>query len=156
MDLKQYDGKCVRIIDAEGNVFDGICRYDYAEYNEAEWGRNEDCLRIEGFLFFQGDIQSVESLEEHEGPYGRFLDPYGKLEEMTVEDDMDSIRDLLFSEENEHVMRLLNCLDKYLDPYFGHELPYYGEILDALRELLTQNLDSAIREEAERLLELWG
>lgn len=24
MDLKQYDGKCVRIIDAEGNVFDGI------------------------------------------------------------------------------------------------------------------------------------
>ena len=85
MDLKQYDGKCVRIIDAEGNVFDGICRYDYAEYNEAEWGRNEDCLRIEGFSFFQGDIQSVESLEEHEGPYGRFLDPYGKLEEMTVE-----------------------------------------------------------------------
>ena len=75
MDLKQYDGKCVRIIDAEGNVFDGICRYDYAEYNEAEWGRNEDCLRIEGFSFFQGDIQSVESLEEHEGPYGRFLDP---------------------------------------------------------------------------------
>lgn len=69
---------------------------------------------------------------------------------------MDSIRDLLFSEENEHVMRLLNCLDKYLDPYFGYELPYYGEILDALRELLTQNQDGAIQEEAERLLELWG
>ena len=42
MDLRQYDGKCVRIIDAEGNVFDGICRYDYAEYNEAEWGWTAD------------------------------------------------------------------------------------------------------------------
>ena len=154
--LKQYDGQCVRIHDRYGGVFDGICRYNDAEYDRGEWGRNEDGLQIESFLFFQSDIRSVESLEGHDGPYGKFLDPFGKLEELTVEDGIGSIRDVLFSEEKEHVLRLLNCLERYLDPEFGKDLPCADEIPDALRELIRCDPDPAVREKAEGLLEQRG
>ena len=154
--LKQYDGQCVRITDRYGGVFDGICRYNDAEYDRGEWGRNEEGLQIESFLFFRSDIRSVESLEEHDGPYGRFLDPFGKLEELTVEDGIGAIRDVLFSEEKEHVLRLLNCLERYLDPEFGKDLPCADEIPDALRELVRYDPDPAVRERAEGLLERWG
>lgn len=154
--LKQYDGKCVRIHDRYGGVFDGICRYNDAEYDRGEWGRNEEGLQIESFLFFRSDIRSVESLEGHDGPYGKFLDPFGKLEELTVEDGIGSIRDVLFSEEKEHVLRLLNCLERYLDPDLGKDLPCADEIPDALRELVRYDPDPAVRERAEGLLERWG
>lgn len=156
MELSQYDGKCVRITDPNGDVFDGICSYSNEAFCEHEYGRNEECLKIVNFLFFSSDIKSVESLERHAGPYGKFLDPYGKLEELTVEDGIDSIRDVLFSEENEHVLRLLNCLDRYLDPYFDHVLACHSEVLDALKELLLVNKDENIQKKTAKLLRLWG
>lgn len=156
MDLSLFDGKCVRITDTSGDAYDGICSYNSDEYDYHEFGRDEDGLQIEFFLFYRSDISSVESLEDHEGPYGRFLDPYGKLEETAVEDGFDIIEDVLFSEENEHVVRMLNCLDKYLDPNYGCELPCRKEVLDALGELLRVNNDKEIQEKAKRLLDKWG
>ena len=41
---------------------------------------------------------------------------------MIVEDGIDSIKDVLFDGEKEHILRLLNCLDKYLDPYYGYQI----------------------------------
>ena len=91
MRLKQYDGQCVRIDCVDGNVYDGICSYNDKEYNEQEYGRHEECLVMVNFLFFKSDIIAIESLENHSGPYGKFLDPFGKLEEMNVQDGLDSI-----------------------------------------------------------------
>ena len=156
MDLKQYDGKCIRIIDISGNVFDGICCYNDEEYNDHEYGRCEEGLKIENFLFFKSDISQIQSLEDHWGPYGRFIDPYGTLEIMTVEDGFDSINDLLFSEENEHVLRLLNCLDRYLDPSYGYELSCREEVFEALEELIRVNGNEKVQEKAGRLLKMWG
>ena len=156
MKLKKYDGRCVRVIDSNGDAFDGICSYNDEEYDEHEFGRSEESLQIENFLFFESDIKEIQSLEEHKGPYGRFLDPYGKLEELTVEDGIDSIRDMLFSEEKDHVLRLLNCLDKYLDPYYGYTFSCYDETIAALEELREKNKDEKILEEVERLLRMWG
>ncbi len=68
----------------DGHVFDGICVHRDKEYCEIEYGRKEECLEIEGFIFFPRDIVSVESLEGNSGPYGRFLNPYGDLEMLTV------------------------------------------------------------------------
>ena len=65
MDIKRYDGKCVRIIDTSGDVFDGICCYNDEEYNDHEYGRCEEGLKIENFLFFKSDIREIQSLEEH-------------------------------------------------------------------------------------------
>ena len=154
MDLRSYDGQCVRVIMDNGEIIDGICCYNNEEYNEHEFGRCDECLEFVYLLIYKSEIKSIESLENHTGPYGRFLDPYGRLEEMAAEDGIDAIVDVLFCEENEHVMRMLNCLDKYLDPWFGKGFPRY-ETLGALSELVESTDDEAIKAEAERLLELW-
>ena len=156
MDLKRYDGKCVRIINTSGDVFDGICCYNDEEYNDHEYGRCEEGLKIENFLFFKSDISQIQSLEDHRGPYGRFSDLYGTLEIMTVEDGFDSINDILFSEENEHVLRLLNCLDRYLDPSYGYELSRREDVLEALNELIRVNKNEEVQEKTRVLLEKWG
>ena len=150
MDLREFDGQCVRIIDNHGDAFDGICSHNNEEYNEHEFGRAEECLQIENFLFYRGDIQTVKSLENHNGLYGKFLDPYGKLEEMTVKDGIDSIQDVLSSEEPEHVHRLLRCLDKHLG-----DLPGRAEVIDALRELADNAEDVGIQDAALRLVRRW-
>ena len=84
LNLRQYDGQCVRVAADDGHVFDGICVHRDREYCEIEYGRKEECLEIESFIFFPRDIVSVESLEGNSGPYGRFLNPYGDLEMLTV------------------------------------------------------------------------
>ena len=82
MNLHDYDDRCVRIIDNNSDIFDGICSYNNAEYDEHEFGRNEESLQICNFLFYKSDIKEIQSLENNDGPYGKFLAPYGKLEEM--------------------------------------------------------------------------
>lgn len=151
MDLSRYDGQCVRVIDDEGNVFDGICTHNSREYCMHEFGRDEECLQIEGFLLFPSYIVSVESLEGNSGPYGRFLDPYGDLERMTVQDGLDSIQEALDSEEGEHVVRLLRCLSDYIvekrDAVWRDQLP------DVLRGLLDSNGDEEVQTAAKEVLE---
>ncbi|MBQ6109712.1 MAG: hypothetical protein IJK97_15980 [Thermoguttaceae bacterium] len=155
VDLKEFDEKCVRITDRWGDVFDGICTYNSDEYDEHEFGRAEESLQILSFLFYKSDINKIESLEEHSGPFGRFLDPFGKLEELTVEDGIDSINDVLFDEDEEHVLRLLRCLGEYLDPSRGHELPDREEVLRSLGKLAKEADDDGIRSEAQQLIGLW-
>ena len=155
MNLSQYDGKCVRVILVDGNIIDGICSYNGSEYNEHEFGCAEEGIQFPNLLLYKSDIESIESLEEHTGPYGRFLDPYGRLEEMAVEDGIDMILEVLWCEEKEHVMRMLNCLDKYMDPSYGYEFPCRNETIGALMELVDSTDDEDIKEEAQRLIDLW-
>ena len=153
MNLKIYDNTCIRIVDTDGNDFDGICQYYNAAYNEHEHARDEDRLKIENFIFYSSDIWYIQSLENHTGPYGRFLDPYGKLEEMNIEDGIDGVEDILFSEEDEHVMRMLSCLDKYRDPYFNYNLPYAQDIFVLLHKIKDDDTRAEeIREEAEHMI----
>lgn len=153
MNLKTNDNTCVRIVDTDGNIYDGICQYYDAAYNEHEYDRDEDSLKIENFIFFQSDILEIHSLENHTGPYGKFLDPYGKLEEETIKEGMVFIEDVLMSEIDDHVMRLMNCLDKYLDPYFRYDLPYAKDIFALLHEIKEDHTRTEdIRNEAEHLI----
>lgn len=155
MNLKRFDGQCVRIIDSDDIAFDGYCSYNHSEYNEHEFGRAEDGLEIVNFLFFESDIKSIKSLEGHTGPYGRFLDPFGKLEEMNVQNGLDSILDVLFCEDNEHVLRMLRCLDYYFDPENHCEFPYQREAYGALMELVESTTDETVKAEANRLVDKW-
>ena len=155
MDLRQYDGQCVRITVLNGDIFDGVCTYKSAESSARESGRCEEGLQIIYYVFYKSDIKSIESLENHTGPYGKFRDPYGKFEVMTVESGIDSIIAVLFCDDNEHVMRLLNCLDRYFDPYYGYEFPCHAEAVGALCELLDTTDDEDIKNEAEHLIETW-
>ena len=151
-DLKKYDGLCVRIIDSNGDAFDGICYHNSEEYDEHEYGKSEESLQIENFLFFERDIKEIQILEDKSGPYGRFFDPYGKLEIMTVEDGIDSIEDILFSEEDEHVIRLLNCLEEYLDHDSGLTASDREAISETLRKLMEASNNTTIQEKAWKIL----
>ncbi len=63
MELSNWDGKCVRILDSDGAVFDGECAFDSAEYCLAAFGREEDALEIDHWLFYASQIRSIVSIE---------------------------------------------------------------------------------------------
>ena len=153
MKLSGYDGQCVRILDRFGDEFDGVCTYNGAEYDEHEFGA----------------FRRVRVLEDEGGEYGRFRDPDGKLEELTVADGTDAILDALDSDEPEHVQRLLRCLRAHLTspdpvspdaassaivPDASPSATLDREVLrTALKPLLTAP-DPATKTEAENLLVL--
>lgn len=151
LDLEKFDGQCVRITDDRGDVFDGICTYNSDEYNEHVFGECEDGLDLVYMIFYRSQIKDVQSLEDHTGPYGKFLDPYGKLEELAVEDGIDGIEEILFCDYNEHVMRMLRCLESHIQE---GEFPYSSETVSALTELIDYTDDEEIKKEAQRLLDI--
>lgn len=50
MNLSEYDGKYVRIRDADGNDFSGRASYGSVDFLECEWGMDEDGIFIEDIL----------------------------------------------------------------------------------------------------------
>lgn len=62
-DLRQLDGQWVRVTDREGLAFEGQCELDDAEYCLHEYGREEDALNIDGWLFFASDIECASVVE---------------------------------------------------------------------------------------------
>ena len=89
MTLKKYDNKCVRIIDTDDNVFEGNCIFNSKEYNEHEYGMNEDSLQILNISFYKSYIKSIEILKELR------KDEYSMLEELIVDSDKDFLDDAL-------------------------------------------------------------
>ena len=139
MGLSDYDDKCVRIILEDGSVFEGACLYQDAEFNEAEIGRAKDCLAISGWLFFEDDIEKIDLIDEDHP----FLGDYGRIEEETLSDGIDYVKDALFSEEPRNVYRLLRYLEDHPDliddkeemaAALGSISGYYAD--DALNDLL--------------------
>ena len=155
MDLRKYDNKCVRLTTVDGEVFDGICCYNCAEYNEHEFGCGEEALQMVCHLFYKSDIRRIESLEDHWGPYGRFSDPYGNLEETAARDGYALIDEVLTCEEDEHVLRMLRCLEKYFTPGSGCELDDREKTAESVRSAMCLTDDPGVRAEAEKLLKLW-
>ena len=147
MNLADFDGKCVRITDVRGDHFDGICAFNGAEYCEHEFGVREAALEIMDTLFFAGDIESVEELTDEGGEYGCFRDPYGKLEELVVEDGADAICDALDFDGAHplHAARLLRALADRPEAIDG-------ELAALIRELAENAEDEAIRSEARKLM----
>ena len=66
MNLKKYDGKTVRLTTRDGEIFDGECGFSSAEYCLHEYGREEDALEIDSFLFFKSQIQKIEEITDGE------------------------------------------------------------------------------------------
>ena len=156
MKLLDYDGQCVRITVPCGDIFEGICRYSDKYYNEHEYGRREEALRIINHLFFKNDIKEIESLEGHNGSYGKFSSCYGLIEELNVQDGIDFIRDVLFCEENEHVYRMLLCLEHHLSPRSENGLDCYDEVIETIHELLQTDIEPDSREKARQIIGMWG
>lgn len=95
-DLQNMDGQYVRLTHCDGLVFEGRCEVEGAEYCLHEYGREEDAIEIDGWLFYGSDIRSVEAVEP--GDVGLWMsqplhrmrldpDPFARIEtgEKTIE-----------------------------------------------------------------------
>ena len=70
-DAKQLNGQWVRIVDRGGLAFEGRCEAQDAEYCLHEYGRGEDALDIDNWLFYLSDIREAEVVEKQ--PIGLWL-----------------------------------------------------------------------------------
>lgn len=104
MTLKKYDNKCVRIIDTDDNVFEGNCIFNSKEYNEHEYGMNEDSLQILNISFYKSYIKSIEILKELK------KDEYTMLEELIADSDKDFLDDALDMCNEIEKERLMLCI----------------------------------------------
>lgn len=105
MNLKKYDNKCVRIIDTDDNIFEGNCIFNSKEYNEHEYGINEDSLQILNISFYKSYIKSIEILKELK------KDEYTMLEELIVDSDKDFLDDALDMCNEIEKERLMFCIN---------------------------------------------
>ena len=105
MNLKKYDNKWVRIIDTDDNVFEGNCIFNSKEYNEHEYGMNEDSLQILNISFYKSYIKSIEILKELR------KDEYTMLEELIVDSDKDFLDDALDMCNEIEKERLMLCIN---------------------------------------------
>ena len=70
-ELRKLDGQWVRLTHCDGLIFEGRCQLDNADYCFHEYGRAEDALNIDNWLFYFSDIQSAEAVEP--GPVGLWM-----------------------------------------------------------------------------------
>ena len=101
MNLINYDGKLVRITDINNDQYEGICSYNNEEFNECEYGTNEESLDIICIKFYKSDIKKVEIID-------KFSKDYSKFEESIIEYDL--IDEVFVREEDEHIYRLLKYI----------------------------------------------
>ena len=153
-ELKKYDGKCVRVYMVDQIIIDGNCTYDDKEYNECEYGRREDSLQIVNYKLYKSTIKYVKSLEDHKGPYGKFLDPYGTLEEMAIEDGIDDIYEVLFCEDKNHIERMLRALDDYWNSEDKKVLDK-KEVISLLWDLYDTNIEEDLKGEIKGYINKW-
>ena len=156
MDLRQYDGKHVRVTIFDGSVYEGIVQHNSAEYNEHEFGRDEEGLQMPGLLIYADDIKAAESLEEREdGPWGKFSGPFGRLEEESLfDEDGDSVLacEILDCEEREHVLRMMRCIGRHLAQGDGMKIRGRDELAEQLRSLVKYTDDPEIVNFAQALV----
>lgn len=131
MNLIKYDNKLVRITDTNNDQYEGICSYNNEEFNECEYGTNEESLDIICIKFYKSDIKEVEIID-------KFSKDYGKFEESIIESDL--IDEVFVREEDEHIYRLLKYIkDKSI------------KVDKKLLELLKYNKDKRIINLVEKI-----
>ena len=177
MDLKIFDDKCVRILTASGEVYEGIVSYCGREYVFHEYGCDQEALLLTPMLFYQDDIVSVTSLEEVDGPFGHYSEKYGLLERKCLEWGTDLIEEVFESEDDTQILRMLACMKDHLRSLAERAVPgmapwrsgnntlkaeadenalgpvYRGELENMLHTLVRYNRNEEIVREAEDLLE---
>ena len=65
MNLSEYDGKYVRVMDTDGTILSGRAKYGNTEFLECEWGLDEDGIFIEDVIICNSQIESIEEIVPH-------------------------------------------------------------------------------------------
>ena len=177
MNLRRFDGRCVRIVTVYGEVYEGTVSYDAKEYALHEYGRDEEALHLTPIVFYKSDILSVISLEDVNGPFGHFSEKYGLLEKKCLEWGTDLIEEVFDSEDDIQILRMLACMSDHFQSLVGRAVPgmapwrsgkslpesedgendqgpvYLGELEKMLSTLVRYNENNDVVQAAERLLE---
>lgn len=69
-----------------------------------------------------------------------------------VKSGIKAINEVLNGTEIAEKRSLLFCLDKYLDPYYGYNLPYFDDIINLLQEQLFLTNTKEVKEDILQLL----
>lgn len=77
---------------------------------------------------------------------------YTKRHQDIVNSGVDAIDEILKSANVDEKRSILFCLDRYLDPYFGFNLPYFDEIMVRLQKHLFENHDKEVIEDIFQLI----
>lgn len=77
---------------------------------------------------------------------------YTDNEKNIIAEGISAVKAILLGHDREAKERLLLCLDFYMDPYYGHKLPYEKELTDVLQLLILAPNPLSIKEDALRLL----
>ncbi len=142
MDLKMYDNKLVRIIDNEGNTIEGVCSYNDLETNEVLYGIKEESLILSCNHFKKNEIKSIEEIKE-------FSNKYGYLEKSLVEDGIIMIQEVLESEEDTSIYRLLLCIEDKLSTFSKEDQKELKKIIVTLTKY---NKNNKVLEVANRII----
>ncbi len=177
MDLKKFDGKCVRITTAWGEVYEGVVSNDDKEYASQEYGHDEEALHLPPIIFYKTDISSVISLEDVNGPFGHYSEKYGLLEKKCLEWGSGMIEEVFDSEDDIRILRMLACMKDHFQTLADRAVPgmapwrsgmnvseseddeseqgpvYLGELEKMLSTLVKYNENEEVVNEAKGLLE---
>ena len=177
MELKSFDDKCVRILTASGEEYEGTVSYCGREYVFHEYGCDQEALVLSPMLFYKDDIVSVTSLEEVDGPFGHYSEKYGLLEKKCLEWGSDLIEEVLESEDDTRILRMLACMKDALPSLAERAVPgmapwrggnsiskaetdenepgpvYRGELENMLGTLVQYSDNEEVIREAKELLE---
>ena len=141
MKLNKYDNKCIKLYTKDGLAYEGICTYHNKDYIEHEYGFSSDALIMSSVLFYADEINKVEVIDE-------FTDKYGLLEKTVVEAGVELVEDVLESEEDISIYRLLLCLEDNLKDYSAEDIE---ELIPYFESLIKYNKDEKIVELSRRL-----
>ena len=179
MNLAKFDDKCVRIVTAWGEVFEGVVSYDDREYALHEYGRNQEALHLPPIIFYKNDISDVISLEDVNGPFGHYSEKYGLLEKKCIEWGTDMIEEVLETEDDSQILRMLACMKDYSRTLAERAVPgdapwrggtsvpeseedengqgpvYLGDLEKMLSTLVKYNGNEAVVNETKGLLKLF-
>lgn len=141
MKLEKYDNKCIRLEDKFGDIYEGLCMFNNKEYNEHEYGVSEDSLVMSYTIFYKSMIKKIKIIDT-------FSEKYGKLEELVMKSGLDIVEEVLDSEDDISIYRLLLCLEDNISKITKKE-----ELSKQLENLINYNKDEKIIESAKKLLE---
>ena len=173
MELKSFDNKCVRLCTASGEAYEGIVSYCGREYVFHEYGCDQEALLLSPMLFYKDDIVNVISLEAVDGPFGHYSEKYGLLEKKCLEWGSDMIEEVLASEDDTQILRMLACMKDALQSLAARAVPgmapwrsgnsmadseedenavYRGELENMLGTLVNYSKNEEVVREAKDLL----
>ncbi len=144
MNLRKLDEKMVRIEDLDGDVYEGTCTYNNSEYNYHEWGREEESLQMSYIHFYKSYIKKVKKIDE-------FSSPYGKLEELVLDSGVSFVEEVLDSEDDISIYRLLLCLEDNIGSFSKEEK---NRLKKQINNLIKYNNNNEIKEKANKINEL--